>query len=312
MPDTRNASLALVVLCAVVLPALAGLIAGALAAPEPKAPQGHLVGGRSLAVTAPLDWRQVKRAPVIPGLRLHDSIVLAPGDPAQAGLVAGQLKTEGHGPLPASFLRRVRNDLRTDVVGIGSWDGYRYSGLRVAGFAPRLAVYAVPTSEGSTAVACYATPQAAARMAACEQIARSLDILSGPETGPAELSRGYARSVSRVLGRLDGTRLAERRALRASATPGHAAGTTQRLALAYDQAARALTVTAPPDVAGGEHALLIKRLWRSRDAYRLLTSAARAESEARWNAARRAVENAEDRVSTSLGDLGALGYGRTA
>lgn len=313
MPDTRNASLALVVLCAVILPALAGLIAGALAAPEPKAPQEHLVAGRSLTLTAPLDWRRAGQVPAIPGLDVKNALALAPGgDPARAGLVAGDLSTHGHGPLPTSLLRRVRSDLRTEIVDVGSWDGYRYSDLRVAGFARRLEIYAVPTAQGSTAVACYASPEAASELASCGNIARSLDIISDPESTPAERSTGYARSVSRALGRLDGSRVTERKALRGSATPGRAAAATERLATAYGDAARTLAEAAPPDAAGGAHALLVKRLWRSRDAYRRLTVAARGEDTSGWNSARRLVRRAEERVSTSLGDLGALGYGRTA
>ena len=313
MPDTRNASLALVVLCAVVLPALAGLIVGAIAAPEPKPPKSHLVSGRILSVTAPLDWRQVRDVPAIPGLPLKGAIALAPnGNATDAGLVAGQVTTGGRGPLPASLLSRLRSDLRTEVVGVGSWDGYRYDDLRVDGFAPRLVVYAVPTAQGSTAVACYAAARAAARLPTCERIARSLEIVSGPGSGLPEVSSGYAREVTRALDRLDGSRSVQRRALGKGATPGRAAATTQRLAAAYAQAARSLAAAAPPDAASGAHANLVKQLWSSRDAYRRLTSAAHDEDQAAWNAARRMVRRAEARLSTSLGDLGALGYGRTA
>jgi hypothetical protein len=313
MGPSRTSVLALVALFVVVLPALAGLIAGGVSAPEPTVPDTRLVAGRTVSLTAPPEWRTVAHPPAIPGLPLKGGLALAPGGNArEAGLIAGQVKTDRQGPLPRTLLDRVRSELRTQVVGIGAWDGYRYGDLRIAGFAPKLALYAVPGATGSTAVACYASASAADRMPACEKIARSLEILSGPDADLPQVSRPYARSVSRALSRLDSARFAQRTALKKGVSPGRAATTTSRLAGAYAAAARSLAVTAPPDAAGGAHAALVDRLWTSRDAYRRLAAAARSQDEAAWSAARRAVARAESGVSVSLGDLGALGYGRTA
>jgi hypothetical protein len=302
-----------VALCAIVVPALAGMIAGGIAAPEPPPPRGQTIGGRNVALFVPPSWRRVERGPTIPGLAVKGGIALAPaGRPGDAGLVAGQVSTGGQGPLPPTLLRRVRGDLRTEVVGVGVWDGYRYRDLRVAGFAPRLVLYAVPTASGAATVACYATPRGESRLPACERIARSLEIVGGSDASPPDVSRDYGRAVSAAISRLDARRTIARAALSSGAKPGRAAAASRRLSQAYAAAARPLADVTPPAAAGGAHAALVKRLWRARDAYRRLAAAAKRKDVAGWSQAREAVRRTEARVSAALGDLGALGYGRKA
>ena len=302
-----------VALCAIVVPALAGLIAGGIAAPEPQPPRGQTIGGRNVALFVPPGWRRVERAPTIPGLALKGGIALAPaGRPGDVGLVAGQVSTGGQGPLPRTLLARLRTDLRTEVVGIGDWDGYRYGDLRVAGFTPRLVLYAVPTASGAAAVACYATRHGESRLPACERIARSLEIVAGSDAGLPDVSRDYERAVNTAMSRLDARRTLQRAALRRGPKPGRAAAATRGLSQAYAAAARPLADVSPPAAAAGAHAALVKRLWSARDAYRRLTAAAQRKDRAGWNHARNAVRRTEARVSAALGDLGALGYGRQA
>jgi hypothetical protein len=310
---SRNSSLAIVVLCAVVVPALAGLIIGGISAPEPPPPRGEVLGGQSVAMFVPPSWRRVERAEKIPGLPMKGGIALAPGGNAQdIGLVAGQVKTGGKSPLPPSLLRRLRGDLRTEVVGVGTWDGYRYDDVRLEGFRPRLVLYAVPTASGAAAVACYARKAGVARLPACERIARSLEILSGPEADLPEVSQTYGRSVSRAIQRLDRRRLAQRAKLRRDAEPDVAERRTFTISSAYETTASSLADVSPPEAAAGAHAALVRRLWRARDAYRRLGRAAGQEDQGDWKDARKAVRRAEARVSAALGDLGALGYGRSA
>jgi hypothetical protein len=271
------------------------------------------VTGKSVALFVPPGWHRVAKPPSVPGLEFKDTLALAPaGKSAEAGLIAGRLSTGGHGPLPRDLVRNLRSDLHTQVVGIGAWDGYRYSDLHVAGYTPRLILYAVPTTSGSTAVACYATEKGANWLAGCERMARGLEIAAGTEAGLTELDRGYGKSISSAVGRLDDQRGAQRKKLEANLTPGQAAAATLRVSAAYGVAARSLATVSPPQSASGAHSALIKRLYSARDAYRRLAAAARHKDEGDWTAARRSVAEVEKRVSAALGDLGALGYGRSA
>lgn len=311
MERSRNASIVIVVLCAVVVPALAGLIAGGIAAPEPPPPRGETIAGRSVALFVPPTWDRVARAQPIPGLVMKDAIALVPTDGGEdAGLVAGRVTTGGRGPLPRALLRRLRSDLHTEVVGIGTWEGYRYGDLRIAGFDRQLVLYAVPTATGSTAVACYATAARRSVLRGCERIARSLEIVAGSEASLPAVSSRYGRSMSAAVGRLDARRTVQRVALKTSPGPGRGAASTRRLSRAYAATAGELAELSPPAGAEGAHAALVKRLWSSRDAYRRLATAARRKDQSDWSDARAAVRAAEARVSAALGDLGALGYGR--
>ncbi len=310
MRSSRNASLVVVVLCAAVLPALAGVIAGGLSAPEPAPPRGQTLASSSLTLFATPGWRRVTRAPRIPGLDLRDGLALAPaGQEGHVGLVSGRLATGG-GPLPRSLLGRLRGDLRTEVVGLGTWDGYRYSGLRLRGFGRSLVLYSVPTGAGAIAVGCYADASSGARLPTCERIARSLDIVDGADAGLPQVSRGYGRSVSAALGRLDAGRRTQRTRLKGAPRPPLASEAAGRLALSYEAAARSLSDVVPPQAASGAHAALVQRLWAGRDAYRRLAAAARDRDVDEWSTARAGVGRAESRVASSLADLGALGYGR--
>jgi hypothetical protein len=253
-------------------------------------------------------WHPVA-APRIPGLALKNTAAVAPDAAGQrAGLVVGELPAAGGSPLPTSLLTRLRAPAQVAVVTFGSFDAYRYDGLRIEGFDRPITLYAIPGHDHPTAVACYAAAGAGADLQTCTRMVATLD-LAGAATDPLTPSPGYAHAVTGAIGRLDTARRVERPGLRGEPSAGAAAAS--RLAAAYLAAARTVGVASAPNPVTTVDEQLQAALRSATAAYRALESATRAQDPTAYAAARTGVDRAERDANATLAELAAFGYGRT-
>jgi hypothetical protein len=293
------------VTAAIVGVAVASLTGGREAPPR--------AGGSLVAGNAVLQyfsgWRPVT-APRVPGLDLKGAVALAPDSrDGKAGLLVGELRAPGASALPPGILARLQGPARVSIVTFGSFDAYRYDGLRIDGFDRPLTLYTVPGRRHATAAACYAADGAGADLRTCERMVATLDPTDAA-TDSLTPSPSYSNAVATAIGRLDSQRRIERPRLRGQQSAGQAA-LARRLATAYAAAARAVDAAPAPNPVIAMDDRLLAALRSGAVAYRALESAALAEDPAAYGAARTRVGRAEADTSTTLAGLDAFGYGRT-
>ena len=91
------------------------------------------VGGQP-GTSFPANWERLSEQPGVPGIRMSDPIVLAPGSGRQGQLAAGMVAAGGATLLPASFRKLLpEQPAPDDPVTLGDVEAYRYEGLRPEG-----------------------------------------------------------------------------------------------------------------------------------------------------------------------------------
>jgi hypothetical protein len=302
-PVNLAAALALVVATAAVFGFLAGSITHRSAGP----PANDAAIAQDLVLTFPRTWERVTTGPSVPGLALSNVVRLAPrGHGDRAGLIAGKAPAGGPTPLPAAFLARLGGPPRGEVVALGGFEAYRYSGLHVPGSNAGLTVYAVPSAGDVAIVACVAAAGGTSEGDACRNIATGMDPL---RTAPFSLlpSKAYASVVSSVVARLAAARGAAPKAARALPSPQETA-LAIRLSAVYADAARSLAAGSPPEAASAANGALVRALNRAASAYAGVAAAARAQDTAGVSQAAAAAGAAEAQVRSAVAALGSLGY----
>jgi hypothetical protein len=302
-PVNLAAALALVVLTAAVFGFLAGSITHRSAAPL----ANDTAIAQDLVLNFPRTWERVTTGPSVPGLTLSNVVRLAPrGHGDRAGLIAGKAPAGDPTPLPAAFLARLGGPPRGDVVALGGFEAYRYTGLHVPGSNAGLTLYAVPSAGDVAIVACVAAAASTSYLKACRNIATGMDPL---RTAPFSLlpSKSYAKVVSSIVARLESARGAVPKAVRVLPSAQEAA-LANRLSAAYADAAQSLAAGSPPEAAGAANRALAGALNRAGGAYSGVAAAARAQNATGVSQGAAAASAAEGQVRSAVAALGSLGY----
>ena len=247
-----------------------------------------------IRVTAPSDWERRPVSARIPGL--SPSLELAPRDQAQAGLVAGEVR---------SVERLIdgqpsERPVHPELVVLGKAVALEYRGLRPGGSGSRLTLYVVPTDRRDVGVACFGRGTGAARfLDRCEGVASSL-VLRDREGISAGAVRDSASSLTRTMAELRSMRARGRVRLSRADTASGQARASRRLARSYSTAAR--TLLAPPAAPASEHLYpdVIAGLRKAKAAYTALGSAARRNRRSGFYAARRDIRRAEAALQGAL------------
>jgi predicted Ser/Thr protein kinase len=271
---------------------------------------GSSASAGSIELSFPDGWRRVSEEPEVPGVRFKDPIVLAAGSPRSARLVAGQVAATGPALLSAGLTRRLAGGSPGgQPVRLGGVQALRYRGLEPRGLAGALHLYAVPTTRGVATIACTgpAGAQGAAFRRDCEGVATMLR-LRGAEPYPLGPRPEYARSLGRTLGTLDRAVSSGAAALRAADTPDAQAAAAGGLAGSYRRAGDAVSATETSPTEAAANRSLARALERTGSAYAAAADAARANDDAAYADAGRAVSKERGAVRRALEGFERLGY----
>jgi len=263
-------------------------------------------GSGPINLSLPTGWQRLRKTPKIPGLDLVDGMSVGPvGGPG--GLTAGRTQAVGPTLLPAAFRSSAQLPKKT-AVRLGSYEAYRYRGVRGAGIDGTLTIYAVPTSQGVVTMACFGpSPAEQAVLRACERVAATLE-LSEVRTYPLGPSETFAASLQNAVPSLDAARAALRRILAAARTPGAQAEAARALADAYSSAASRLTAPAVGPEGEPAKRSIVDALRATEAAHRRLAQAAVAGKTRAYVAASSSVITTEQGVDRALQALSKLGY----
>lgn len=283
----------------------------------------------NVLVEYPSGWRPAPGRSPIPGLALAHAQLIAPrGDAAAAGLLVGSLPAREPGPLPASFLERVRRQPQTTIVDLVELQAYRYAQLSVRGFERALIIFVIPNPGGSsTALACYASPPASSTpagsstpvgstttpagsgfMRACEQTVASVTIAGQPQTYQLTPEPAYASAISAAIAALDRLRVALKRELRPQVSAADAEALARRLADGYAAAGAKLSRLEPSFASQRAQSTLSAAIEQARAGYAALAAAAGARSASGYAAAQARIAAAEVAVDRALENFVLLGY----
>ncbi len=309
-PERRRPGPALLAAIALLILGLAAagvLLGRGLGGGVEHSPQGVAVAG-PISLTFPTRHWQATRASVLPGLELDDPVALASRQPRGGTLEAGIAPVVGPKTLlPKALLARAPA-ARGERVRLGLLDALRYRGLRVRGLPERLTLYAVPVGRGAAIVACRARPAGRAShvLARCESVAATL-VLRGVQATTVGPDPAYAATLRMLVKRLDGIRIAERRALTRPGSAFERAGHADVIASAYASAASQLQSVQARVREQPLQGRLLRALGHARDGYVSLSAALRVgDRDGYRKAAARidAVEKAANRALRALADLG--------
>jgi hypothetical protein len=166
---------------------------------------------------------------------------------------------------------------RGEPVELGDHEAWRGDATRGTD-GTRTVTYAIPTRSGAVTIECAATPGSAPdTLALCERTASTLQ-LRGERTVPLATIVNAERRWAATARRLSSDRAAGRRALAAADRQAGQLAASQRLARAYDSAARRFVA-----LDGGAAAARAAR--EAASAHRAMALAARRDSRTAWAAA---------------------------
>ena len=264
----------------------------------------------SIGLSFPAGWKRVSEEPAVPGLRFRDPMVLAPGAPAQARLVAGSTAASGPALLTPGLLARLPGGApEGEPVGLNDLEALRYRGLEPRGLTGELQLYAVPTTRGVATVACTAPAgaQSADFRRDCESVAATLE-LAGVDAYPLGPSAEYAQTLNGVMSRLTAARRTGTQRLRGADTPDAQADALSALSGAYRRAASSLASTEVSPADRTANLALVAGLERTRLGYARAAEAARAGDADAYAAAGKSVSAGERALGRALARLERLGY----
>jgi Protein kinase domain len=276
---------------------------------------GNSASAGNVELSFPSGWQHLASAPAIPGLAFSQPLALAQGATGGGGaaggsaqrLVAGEVSATGSTLLPAALTAALNGALpRPEPVRLGPLQAYRYSGLSVRGLTGPLTLYAVPTANGVATVACLGST-ATGSTTQCAQIAATLK-LSGTTAFGLAPSASYAAALGRSFGTLRGAATAGEARLHSASSAAAQATAAAQLAAAYGSASRALAGLAVSPAVQGANATLASSLAALGHGYDALAAAARAEDEAAYARAQRAIVSARASTAKALTALSQAGY----
>jgi hypothetical protein len=264
----------------------------------------------NVLIEYPRGWRRASGASPIPGLTLTRQQLLAPRGAANvAGLVVGSLPASEPGPLPASFLERIRRQPQTTVVDLVELQAFRYARLSVRGFDGALVLFVVPNPAGqSTVLACYTLSASTQYMRACEQTVASATIAGQPQIIALTPDPSYANAISAAIAALDRLRVTLTRELHPQASAASAERLARRLAAGYAAAHATLARLEPSSATARAQAALSDAFAQAQSGYTALAAAAAERSASAYAAAQSRIVAAETAVDRGLENLVLLGY----
>jgi hypothetical protein len=305
-PDRRRTALV------AALVALVAIAAGWLAAGPggPGAPRTTLLANSDLQVAVPVAWTGARTAPRIPGLGAHGAVTAGPGGSGQTGVEANVITYHPPSLLSKAMGAAVAGRVPAPAaVRLGEGvEAYRYDRLRLDGFAGRVTVYAVPTTDSVATLACYAPTALARRFdATCATVAATLRPTSARPV-PVGPSRAFAARVSRELAGLRDDAAAPQRRLARATRRRDQAKAAQDLARAYERVAGALDELPDRVVDGIAIARAAAAIGDTAGAYDQLATAARTGAQADCDRARGALGAARTQLSKARRTFARGGY----
>jgi serine/threonine protein kinase len=261
-----------------------------------------------LALTAPGGWRRADAdTRAIPGMTFADPVAVTDGD--DRTVIAGLVQS-GDPSLLADGLRKRLGGVppRDESVRLGDAAAYRYADLSLTGFDRRVELMVVPTTAGVATVACLApADEARAFAAACENVARSLE-LDGPRPYPLGPDPAFAERLNKAMRALNRERADARRDLAAAKRPSGQAEQATRLGADFRTAAAAIGKGAVSPAVADDRAAIVRAMRDVAPEYRALASSANRYEKGDFAAARKAIRKAEAKVDRSLSALRTEGY----
>ncbi|HTA05140.1 MAG TPA: hypothetical protein VK774_02155 [Solirubrobacteraceae bacterium] len=266
--------------------------------------------GPEVALSYPQGWRASTHAPSIPDLTIADVTAIAPeGNAAIAGLLLGALPAGQLAPLPSAFLARLPQLPTPEIVNLLETQAYKYGALKVAGFAPALTLFVIPNPGRAPKVfACYATPAAAAAMAACEASIATVKVVGEPQPYQLTPEPKYAAKISTAIGTLDRLRVQLKGKLHPDVTVARAKRLASSLAGGFAAASDTLEQLQPAPAAQPVQGALADAVGRAHAGYVALGKAIGERDATGYLAAQKQVTRAEADVDSALGSFVLLGY----
>jgi len=297
------------------LVAVAGFLAGHHRTPPPLNSEPTREASSAAVVLeypARSGWRSVKQAPGVPGLRITQPVILAPGgDSQRAGLVAGRLVADGRYLLPQALLARLAAPPAATVVHLDNMQAYRYALPGAAGSGTAVTLFAIPNPYPSiTVLLCYAPADGSWQMRTCESIAGLARTTATLEAGENDLvpSGTYAHQVAGVMARVDALRASSRARLRGALGGGADAHLIAGLAGGLSQAGASLGAAQAPPSAEWAQTQMLQAIAAMHASYVALGSAVEEESQPAYSSALAAVGRAEGAMNRALVNLALIGY----
>jgi hypothetical protein len=292
-----------------VLAVVGGVLAGRSGseASGPKLSQSASAG--SVLLSFPGTWTRLSAVPRIPGMTFSDPLALAPAGGKGGQLVAGSVDATGPTLLPAALLARLDPPPKAnDPVRLGSFQAYRYKSLRPKGVNGTLTVFASPTTDGVSTVACVTPPGTKGSFSTdCERVAGTLR-LAGAKPYSLGPSDAYAATLRKTISRLDSASAPAARRLKSADTPAAQASAATALAAAYRDASRRVARASVSPVVTGANSRIAAALNRIARGYTSAASAARDGDTSGYNAAGRTVSRGGDALRRAFDELKDLGY----
>ncbi len=307
---TPGRNLRAIVVALLVAVAIVGYLVGhTRSQPAPKEKM-LTASAASVLLQYPSAWQQASAAPEIRGLSISMPLVLAPGgDPAHAGLEAGQLVGSEPSTLPRSFTALLRQLPDTQVVSLIGNQAYRYPQLAIPGFERELTLYTIPNpGREPTAVACYASAGFSADMRTCEHIVATLTLVGQSQSYDLTPNPTYAAQLTASIAALEKQRLTLRREISLQPPSVTLQQTATRLASVFAHAAESLSGLEPPLAVGRAQTALATSLVHARNAYTEFATAVAQGGSAGVSVARQRVYEAETSVDSALEAFSLLGY----
>jgi hypothetical protein len=265
----------------------------------------------AVSLSVPAGWARATSAPDVLRAQLRSPLELAPtGRVTEGGLVAGQAATAAPTFVPASLQRALPAGSldRRDRVRIGELEAYRYTGLTPRGLDGELTLYVIPQEGRSAVLECFTRRGAADSVADdCTDMVATAAVGGGKQISLAPSGR-YAAAVNAALRGLGSRRVAGLKRLRTAAGQQQQSAAAAAVARAYRTAAAQLRRAPTTLLTRKANRDLVTALTASEAAYKQLGAAAKQNQRARYEAARRNVTRAQQRVDRALQSLQKLGF----
>ena len=259
-----------------------------------------------LSISYPRDWRQVAGHSSAVGSLLTSRITLEPAD-GDGALVAGIAGPTADSPSLPADVASALTSVRGVTVKLGQRSYQRYLNLAAPWGVPET-LYALPTTAGTVIVDCVgATRDAPAFAANCERSVASLR-LRLRSIRPVSANPEFAKGLSAIVSKLNTATSAAGRQLRTADRSPEQAAVAERLAGAYNDAARADSALNPVPVGADANRDIVKAFHSLGSAYTSLAAAASHDDKRGYDAGRNAVASAEQDLTAGLAELRLEGY----
>jgi serine/threonine kinase PknH len=261
------------------------------------------VAGGDLQLSYSSSWVTTP-APTLHGLSLAHSLGLrntASSEMLGAGLIADPEFDE----LPQTLARKINGLSAPQAVSLGTINVYRYRSADRGELPSTFRLYAFPTSAGTAVLYCVGVDPPGG--GGCASVVASVK-LEGSRVLPLGPSAALADQLAVVVRRLNGSRLAARKALAEARRPAGQAAAASGLSLAYQHASAALSRSSSSPLDRATIAPLRAALVRASTAAQQLATAARQREGSAFAAALRRAAAGDTEIADALQRLTTLGY----